>query len=59
MYFKKGEKINSFFIIREIKYGYDKTYGDVVKMFLMSDGNVLHPAVLFYPIKDFDMRKLK
>lgn len=59
MCFKKGEKINSFFIIREIKYGYDKTYGDVVKMFLMSDGNVLHPAVLFYPIKDFDMRKLE
>lgn len=59
MCFKEGEKVNSFFIAKEIKKGYDKAYGEVIKMFLLSDGNILHPALLIHPIKDFNMSCLE
>lgn len=59
MYFKEGEKVNSFFIAKEVKKGYDKAYGEVIRMFLLSDGNILHPALLIHPIKDFNMSCLE
>lgn len=51
MYVKTGERINSFFLIKEIKKDFDRNYGDVIRIHAISDIEKNHHTILF-PLKE-------
>lgn len=58
MVYLPGEKVNSFFVVKEISSVKDKIYGEVVRIFVIEDPKIYQHLILFPPYNERELKTL-